>query len=340
MLYIRIIKYIYNIYKNYDIEREFVVLKKVKLIFPLFAIFIALAVQIFIPDSDKQPTSPLPYFTYVLAAVGAVYILLLFVSLRSEKLHEKLLHKAAFNTGAILALCLLNLFSSKLALLPVLYFPTLDRVFGVFPTQWELLAKCLGYSCRLLFFGFFGGAIVGFITGVAVGFSKHVSYWLMPVVRLIGPIPSTAWIPIVLVLFPTAVSASAFLIALAVWFPVTLMTSSGIANITQSYFDAGATLGCGKFSRIVKIGIPSAMPHIFLGVWNGACASFITLVTAELVGARYGIGWYINWQKEMLSYANVYAGLIIIAVSFFILVTLLFKVRDRLLGWQKGVIKW
>jgi NitT/TauT family transport system permease protein len=82
------------------------------------------------------------------------------------------------------------------------------------------------------------------------------------------------------------------------------------------------------------------MPHIFLGVWNGACASFITLVTAELVGARYGIGWYINWQKEMLSYANVYAGLIIIALSFFVIVTLLFKVRDRLLGWQKGVIKW
>ena len=60
----------------------------------------------------------------------------------------------------------------------------------------------------------------------------------------------------------------------------------------------------------------------------------------EAIGAKYGIGWYINWQKEMMAYANVYAGLIIIAVTFFILITLLFKFRDHVLAWQKGVIKW
>ena len=63
-------------------------------------------------------------------------------------------------------------------------------------------------------------------------------------------------------------------------------------------------------------------------------------MTAEMLGVKNGIGWYINWQKEMMSYANVYAGLIIIAVTFFILITLLFKVRDYVLVWQKGVIKW
>ena len=77
-----------------------------------------------------------------------------------------------------------------------------------------------------------------------------------------------------------------------------------------------------------------------LGLFNGTCSSFITLVTAEMLGAKYGIGWYINWQKEMMAYANVYAGLIIIAVTFFILITLLFKFRDHVLAWQKGVIKW
>ena len=82
------------------------------------------------------------------------------------------------------------------------------------------------------------------------------------------------------------------------------------------------------------------MPNMFLGLFNGICSSFVTLVTAEMIGAKYGIGWYINWQKEMLSYANVYAGLIVIAVVFSILTTLLFKVRDKVLLWQKGVIKW
>jgi NitT/TauT family transport system permease protein len=63
-------------------------------------------------------------------------------------------------------------------------------------------------------------------------------------------------------------------------------------------------------------------------------------MTAEMVGVKNGIGWYIHWQREMLSYANVYAGLIIIAFSFYSLITLFFKVRDRVLVWQKGMIKW
>ena len=82
------------------------------------------------------------------------------------------------------------------------------------------------------------------------------------------------------------------------------------------------------------------MPFMFIGIFNGTCSSFITLVTAEMLGAKYGIGWYINWQKEMMSYANVYAGLIVMSLVCFVVITILFKLRDHLLVWQKGVIKW
>ena len=235
---------------------------------------------------------------------------------------------------------LYNLVTIKLGLLPILYFPSLNRIIGVLVEDRVLLIKCLSYSGRLLFYGYFGGAIAGFCTGILIGFNRHVNYWLSPCIRTLGPIPSTAWIPIVMICFPTAVSASAFLIALAVWFPTTVMTSSGISNIQNIYLEAGKTLGAKPFYTIAKIGIPAAMPHMFLGLFNGTCASFITLMTAEMIGAKYGIGWYVNWQKDMLSFANVYAGLIVIAVSFTLLITLLFKVRDHLLVWQKGVVKW
>lgn len=140
--------------------------------------------------------------------------------------------------------------------------------------------------------------------------------------------------------FPSARSASAFLIGLAVWFPTVVMTSSGISNVQNSYFEVASTLGADRFWRVFRVGVPAAMPHIFLGLFNGLCASFITLMTAEMIGAKYGIGWYVNWQKEMMAYANVYAGLIVIAVLFYVVITLLFRFRDHILVWQKGVIKW
>ena len=309
-------------------------------VLPILSIALALILDIVLPDNLQHPAAEHPYFIWLLGAALVVYLIFFAVSFFRPSLREKLEYKAYFYAGAALVLNILNLLTVKFAILPVLYFPSLDRVFGVLFEDSAFLAKCLAYSARLLFIGWFCGAIVGMLTGIAIGFSKTFSYWVQPLVRVLGPIPSTAWIPIVLIAFPSAVSASAFLIALAVWFPTTVLTSSGIAAIPNAYFEVSSTLGAGSFYRIAKVGIPAAMPHMFLGLFNGTCSSFITLVTAEMLGAKYGIGWYINWQKEMMAYANVYAGLIIIAVTFFILITLLFKFRDHVLAWQKGVIKW
>ena len=309
-------------------------------VLPILSIALALILDIVLPDNLQHPAAEHPYFIWLLGAALVVYLIFYAVSFFRPSLREKLEYKAYFYAGAALFLNILNLLTVKFAVLPVLYFPSLDRVFGVLFEDSAFLAKCLAYSARLLFIGWFCGAIVGMLTGIAIGFNKTFSYWVQPLVRVLGPIPSTAWIPIVLIAFPSAVSASAFLIALAVWFPTTVLTSSGIAAIPNAYFEVSSTLGAGSFYRIAKVGIPAAMPHMVLGLFNGTCSSFITLVTAEMLGAKYGIGWYINWQKEMMAYANVYAGLIIIAVTFFILITLLFKFRDHVLAWQKGVIKW
>ena len=309
-------------------------------VLPILSIALALILDIVLPDNLQHPAAEHPYFIWLLGAALVVYLIFYAVSFFRPSLREKLEYKAYFYAGAALFLNILNLLTVKFAILPVLYFPSLDRVFGVLFEDSAFLAKCLAYSARLLFIGWFCGAIVGMLTGIAIGFNKTFSYWVQPLVRVLGPIPSTAWIPIVLIAFPSAVSASAFLIALAVWFPTTVLTSSGIAAIPNAYFEVSSTLGAGSFYRIAKVGIPAAMPHMFLGLFNGTCSSFITLVTAEMLGAKYGIGWYINWQKEMMAYANVYAGLIIIAVTFCILITLLFQFRDHVLAWQKGVIKW
>lgn len=326
--------------KNMNTKEKLKKLDVIKEILPCVSILLTLLLQIIIPNSSEHPEADAPYFTYALLIGLVVWAVAFGVSFVNKNVQKKLIFKGYFIAGAVLLLNIINLVTVKSALLPVLYFPSLDRIFGVLVTDSQLIVKCLLYSARLLLVGYFSGAIVGIICGIAIGFSKTVSYWLMPIVRVLGPIPSTAWIPLVLVCFPSALSASTFLIAIAVWFPTTIMTSSGISNVQNTYFEVSSTLGANRFAQIFRVGVPAAMPHMFLGLFNGTSASFITLITAEMIGAKYGIGWYVNWQKEMLAYANVYAGLIVIAVVFSILTTLLFKVRDKVLLWQKGVIKW
>lgn len=255
-------------------------------------------------------------------------------------LDDSLTYKAPFLAGAVLMINVINLVTVKYALLPVLFFPSLDRVFGVFIEDRALLGKCILSSFKLLLIGYTIGAVLGFVCGLFLGFSKRFHYWVMPLAKTIGPIPPTSWSPLVLSLFSTSYQAAIFMIALAVWFPITLMTSSGIQNIQNSYFEVSETLGARPLYKIFKVGVPAAMPSIFLGIFYATTSSFVTLVTAEMFGCESGIGWYLNWQKSMMLYANVYAGLILLAGICLIVISLVFKIKDYILVWQRGVIKW
>jgi NitT/TauT family transport system permease protein len=64
------------------------------------------------------------------------------------------------------------------------------------------------------------------------------------------------------------------------------------------------------------------------------------LIAAEMLGVKAGIGWYIELNQGYALYQNVYAAFIVIAFTFCGLITLLFFIRDRILVWQKGLIKW
>jgi len=239
-----------------------------------------------------------------------------------------------------LLLSVWELLTAKLAWLPVPFFAPPQALLDVYLDDWRRLADSLFHSAILLGSGVALGALTGFIAGVAIGWSRSIGYWLHPVLRILGPVPSTALLPLCFFLFPSSWSASVFLIALATWFPVTVLTWSGVASVDKAYYDVARTLGANQRFLIFKVAIPAALPHVFVGLFMGLGASFSTLVVAEMMGVKSGIGWYLQWAQGWAAYANMYAALLIMALACSGLISALFLVRDRLLAWQQGAMKW
>ncbi|MBP5178782.1 MAG: ABC transporter permease subunit [Lachnospiraceae bacterium] len=313
---------------------------KVRTVLPILGVLIALAVEVLIPANEKLKYAEFTHFKVFLLISLGVFLSLAFFSLMIEKLREKLAYRGAFICGVFVFLAVLNLATAKLMLLPQLYFPSISRIFNVFFEDASLLLECIQSSFLLLVKGILIGFIAGMVCGIAVGWSRKANYWVYPVIRILGPIPSSTWTPLALVIFPSAQGAAVFLIAFGVWFQITILTASGIQSVKKAYFEVASTLGSGNMQNLFKIAVPAASPSIFLGFFNATCSSFVALMAAEMIGCKSGLGWYVNWQKTMLSYPNVYAGLMVVALFCYILVTLQFKVRDKLLSWQEGVVKW
>jgi NitT/TauT family transport system permease protein len=230
--------------------------------------------------------------------------------------------------------------TAKSAILPMPFFPPPHAILEVFTDDWGKLLESVIASLRLLTLGVLIGSFVGFLTGVSIGWSRAIGYWVHPIMRLIGPLPSIAWLPIAFFVFPSSWSASIFLIALAVGFPMAVLTWSGVANVNPAYYDVARTLGANSRFLILKVAIPAALPQVFVGAFMGLGASFAVLVTAEMMGVKAGLGFYLQWAQGWAAYANMYAALLVMSLMCSGLITALFKLRDHLLAYQKGALKW
>ena len=276
----------------------------------------------------------------LIGIVLAVYLGLLIVSFWNARLHQVLQHRAPLLLVVSVLFFLWDWLTLKTATMPMPYFPWPDKILNALIKDRSILGVSLLHSLRLLGAGYLLGASTGLATGVLIGWYKQWSYWLMPAIKVVGPIPAVTWIPLVMILFPTSFMGSVFLVALAVWFPVTLMTASGISNVKNAYFEVARTLGADEKFLIFQVAIPAALPNIFLGLFQGMGVSCATLIVAEMVGVKAGLGWYITWAIGWAEYDKVYASIVLLFILFFGVITLLFKVRDRILSWQKGVVKW
>lgn len=278
--------------------------------------------------------------SYIAFAIGAAVAILSLGSAAFGKLGEGVSRRAPWFLAIGIFLTVWEVATAKFAWLPLPFFPPPQAILEVFTDDLPKLWASVFASVKLQLGGYAIGAIVGFVTGVSIGWSRAVGYWIHPVLRFIGPLPATAWLPIAFFTFPSSWSASTFLIALATGFPVTVLTWSGVASVSSAYYDVARTLGAKPSFLVLKVAIPAALPHVFVGLFMGLGSSFAVLVVAEMIGVKAGLGWYLQWAQGWAAYANMYAALIVMSLLCSGAITLLFRVRDWLLVWQKGVVKW
>lgn len=237
-------------------------------------------------------------------------------------------------------LSLWQIASAKVGYWPQPYFPPPQGLLTAYVADYPRLLDSIKASLFLLLFGIGLGSLAGFLTGIATGWTYKVGYWTIPILRLFGPIPATSLIPIVLFIFPTSFSGGVFLVALAAWFPVAILTWSGVSSVDAGYYDVARTLGATSRFQLLRIAVPASLSHLFVGLFMALGSAISVLVVAEMIGVKAGLGYYLDWAQSWAAYGHLYGALIIMALLFSSLTTLLFRVRDRLLVGQKGEVQW
>jgi NitT/TauT family transport system permease protein len=218
------------------------------------------------------------------------------------------------------------------------FFPAPSAIAGTFVAllqSGELVEHTLTSLGRIAI-GFTVGAVPGLVLGIAMGLSRLVRAALKPVVGALYPVPKTAIFPLLLLVFGIGEPSKYAIVAIGVFFLVLINTMAGVLGIEPVYLDVGRNFGAGRFQVFRTIALPGALPLIFTGIQLAWGNALILIVVAEILGARSGIGYFIQNSYQTFQVERMYAGLLVISFIGYASFLALDELERRLIPWKAG----
>ena len=96
-------------------------------------------------------------------------------------------------------------------------------------------------------------------------------------------------------------------------------------------------MGVGRWVVVRQVALPAALPSVLVGVRIAGGACWSALVAAELVGAPSGLGFSIEWYRQLLMTPKVIAFIAVIALLGYLTDRRLRYLQRRLTPWATGI---
>ena len=189
-------------------------------------------------------------------------------------------------------------------------------------------------SLQVALSGFILALVIGIPLGLFMGWFTPVDKFVRPVFELLRPVPTIAWIPVVVVFVGIDLKANATIIFLSVFVPCVINSYTGIKLTKRTLINVAKTFGAGNFETFIKVGIPSAMPMVFTGVRTALGGAWSTLVAAEMLAAKAGLGYMLQVGRNVARADVVVAGMVTISVLGALMALVLGIIEKRVLKWK------
>lgn len=188
-------------------------------------------------------------------------------------------------------------------------------------------------SVRRLVLSFLLAAVIAVPLGFAMALNRFLFDMVDPTVELLRPISGIAWIPLGLFILGIGDALPTAIMFYGAFFPLLINTITAVRSVDRSYLNAARTLGVGRTTVLTQVIVPAALPGILVGARLAAGAGWMSMVAAELIGAPSGLGFAVEWYRELLMTPKV--------LAFIVLIGLMGYLFDRALRYlQRSLTRW
>jgi sulfonate transport system permease protein len=189
-------------------------------------------------------------------------------------------------------------------------------------------------SLRRVAVGFSAGATIGLLLGVLVGLSELAHDVVDRSLQMVRTVPHLALVPLMILWFGIGEEPRVLLVALGSLFPVYINTVGGIRNVDPKLVELGRSYGLGEAALVWSVILPAALQPILVGIRYALGVAWLTLVVAETIASRDGIGYLVQNARELLRIDIIVLAIALYAIAGWLADLLVRVVEYRLLRWH------
>ena len=178
--------------------------------------------------------------------------------------------------------------------------------------------------------GFLFAVACGILIGILLYCSRIANAALFPLLSAAQTMPLISIAPLFLIWFGFEVSGKIVIVAVFGLFPIAVQTIRGLAAVPQFYSDVALTCGATRAWTLWNVKLRVAARQIYGGIRVSAAYIFATAATAEYLGARKGLGIWLQAAYNSFRTPLIFSATLVIIVITGILMCLV-NLSERLL---------
>lgn len=198
------------------------------------------------------------------------------------------------------------------------------------------LFQHIAASLKVALTGYLLGAVIGIPLGICMAWYKRIDLFVTPLFDLVRPVPTIAWIPLMILWFGIGLGAKAAIIFVSAFIPCVINSYAGIKQTKPVHLWVAQTFGGSRTKMLFTVAIPTALPLIFTGLRISLQAAWTTLCAAEMLAANRGLGYMIQLNRTLARADLIIVGMLTIGFIGTLFAVVLTKLEKKVVKGGRG----
>ena len=187
-----------------------------------------------------------------------------------------------------------------------------SEIFAATIETWNTLGPAAAITGYEGVVGFLFAVFFGIMIGIALYCSHTFNTAFYPLLAAAQTMPLISIAPLFLIWFGFEISGKIVIVAVFGLFPIAVQTVRGLEAVPQFYSDVALTCGATPVWTLWHVKLRVAARQIYGGIRVSAAYIFATASTAEYLGARKGLGIWLQAAYNSFRTPLIFSATIVI----------------------------